>query len=77
MACGHLYQRPSQRPAADCVPKLAQHLARRWQRQVRADSVEGTAVIHDATHPISKPAEPGPEAWFDLAGGGLHAQLIA
>lgn len=57
------------------MPKLEQHLARRWRRQVRADSVEGTAVIHDAKHPISKPAEPGPEAWFDLAGGG--AQLIA
>jgi anaerobic selenocysteine-containing dehydrogenase len=45
--------------------------------QVRADSVEGRAVIYDDKHPIVEPAEPGHEARFDLAGGAMPAQLTA
>ena len=45
--------------------------------QVRADSVDGQAVIYHDKHPIVEPAEPGHEARFDLAGGAMPAQLIA
>ncbi|GGB53293.1 molybdopterin-containing oxidoreductase family protein [Blastomonas aquatica] len=45
--------------------------------QVRADSVDGRAVIYDDKHPIVEPAEPGHNARFDLAGGAMPAQLMA
>jgi anaerobic selenocysteine-containing dehydrogenase len=43
--------------------------------QVRADSVDGRAVIYDDKHPIVEPAEPGHEARFDLAGGAMPDAL--
>lgn len=45
--------------------------------QVRADSVDGQAVIYHDLHPIVEPAEAGHEARFDLAGGDMPSQLVA
>lgn len=43
--------------------------------KVRADSVDGRAVIYDDLHPVVEPAEPGHEARFDLAGGEMPDAL--
>ncbi len=45
--------------------------------QVHADSDDGRPVIYWDKHPVVEPAEPGHEARFDLAGGGMPAQLTA
>lgn len=45
--------------------------------KVRADTVDGRAVIYDALHPVVAPPEPDGDARFDLAAGEMPAALDA